>query len=635
MTAHAFPSLETFRSIELLIDHCVELVIAGEATVDECLAAYPEQRAALEPVLSAAADLAAAPRPQLQPDPTRRAAFMATLRETPQQQPRFRMPSLPTFGSLSLGGLALRAAPAMAVAILAIVIVFAQGGSTASASTLTVFSGQVEQQGGSRWQPLADGAKLPQGVSIRTAHGGRALLTFPDGSTATMDGATQVSLVRITVDETTRHIELRHETGRLWNDVVTITGSSGASYTIRTPHATIEAHGTVFETIVDMDTSVASVEGQVRVFAATAADSPRAAGVDLAPGLTVRANAERVDTPREAASSGSISVRAPVAAALTSEDGASTGLLPSGVVFRQLPGVSTTIPTEEAEQRLQVGDLPPGIYMLMLRRYAEGEGSVVIETPAGTRIIDIPADVQSARVSITVDRDGTSVRLLTTEGNGEPVQNVAELAPVRIVDTPRSRSAIGLTIVPRRTEMNVNTPPGQQVTPTRTPTRTPEPRPTDTPTAAPTRPTPTPEPTTAASSTASTVRDALREALQSSDDVPLGRVLSSLLTGDERQDEERLGVLADALESESRARDRINQLIESGNVPGLSRDLPDAIDRVERGGNRNLGERLRENLSHSLGLGILNAIDEAVDDTLVDTEELAPLVTSGFDSVLR
>src|SRR5690606_17838724 len=155
------------------------------------------------------------------------------------------LPSLGSIGSMALGASALRfasvAAPALLVAVVAIALVWSTSPRAASAATLTVFSGQVERLEGDKWVPVEDGAPVKEGDTIRTADGSFAMVTFPDGSTATVDAATRLAFEDITVDGE-RQISIRQESGRIWNDVVPIEG--GDSYVIHTPHAVVRAHGT-------------------------------------------------------------------------------------------------------------------------------------------------------------------------------------------------------------------------------------------------------------------------------------------------------------------------------------------------------------------------------------------------------
>ncbi|MDA0302653.1 MAG: hypothetical protein O2822_09010 [Chloroflexi bacterium] len=70
-----------------VIDRCLDDLAAGRVTVSECLARYPEHRAALEPLLLAAASMQALPRrAERAPDRIRRAQLMELIRETPQER---------------------------------------------------------------------------------------------------------------------------------------------------------------------------------------------------------------------------------------------------------------------------------------------------------------------------------------------------------------------------------------------------------------------------------------------------------------------------------------------------------------------------------------------------------------------
>jgi hypothetical protein len=607
---------------EDVLDLCVEALVAGTSSIEACLARFPEHREALEPALRDVAALVSLPVPPSRPDSARRASFMAALRETPQQAPRrrFGLPSIPVLPWFEtppsqrfsealrvsgFGAFALRAVPAAAVALLAIIVVLAQGGGTASAATLTVFTGQVERQVDGTWQALDDGARVQEGESIRTVSASHALLTFPDGSTAALEPDTQVALQRLDVNGR-RQIELTQATGRLWNDVVTVTGST--SYLVRTPHATVEAHGTVFETVVNGDTAVTTADGRVRVVSASSS-------VDVLAGQIVRATAERIDTPEQIPFIGEITVRGSLAAALSSPDGGATGLLPSGVVFRQVPGVTTTIPNDGEQQRMFVGDIAPGVYTLVLRRYDEGDGIVVVETPSGRLNIPIPANVQTARILIAIDilDGGVFMRALDTQVE---VVESDEAPAVRVVESARTREAVALNAavaVETEAATVLGTP---AATGTREidqadddqdrddgdsgsddgddrrddrdrpdATRTPE-RGTATATV---RPTP-------ALSFEQELRLATAGALQSGDNERLSALLEDLLSGNDRQDETRLRALA-AVMQDPAARIRIVALIQVGAAPRLSRDLDDAVDEID---DRSLRETLRSGLGELL-----------------------------------
>jgi len=533
------------QTLATIVDGCIEDVLFGIATVEECLDRWPELRVELEPLLRAAVAVSLIPVPGVQPNPARRAAFMAELRATPQQRSRFRMPSLPAFG---LGGSMLRfasvAAPAAVVALIALALVWGGNTSTASAATLTVFAGSVEQQVEGDWLPVADGSTLDEGVTIRTLDAALAMLTFPDGSTATVDASTQVALEHISVNGD-RMISLVQMSGRIWNDVVPI--QQGDSYVIRTPHAVVAAHGTVFETAVNGDTAVLTAEGLVSL----AQDEFR---VDVLAGQVVRASAQRISAPESAPSIGEVRVSGPVSAYLTSPEGAATGVLMNGLVFRQIPGITTTA-TEDSDntqlQRIVLGDAEQGEYSLVLRRYAPGEGTVTVQTASGSVEVAIPENVAIARLPLEVS--ATAGGPLTLSALATELQSVGEVPPVRVVETERSRRAETVAATPRATERPAaaaETPPaaeqgsgGQNST-------------------APGTTTPTGTPRTAATTAApqgapDTWAGRLQDALARGNDGRLAAVLDEILdTDDDAKRATRLALLA-AVMSEPSAAARI------------------------------------------------------------------------------
>ncbi|MCA9851925.1 MAG: FecR domain-containing protein, partial [Dehalococcoidia bacterium] len=516
------------QNLAVIIDRCLEDILLGVATVDECLERWPQHREELGPLLRAAVAVSSIPRPTVSaPDPARRAAFMAQLRETPQERPRFRFPGLPRLGlGTPLMRFASVAAPAAVVALIAIALVWSSGASTASAATLTVFAGQVEQQVDGSWQVLEDGSTLREGSVIRTGDMSFAMITFPDGSTATVDALTQLAFDRITVDGE-RQIDLNQASGRVWNDVVPI--EDGDSYVIRTPHAVVEAHGTVFETIVNGETAVVTAEGIVSL---EQADS----SVQVVAGQIVRASAAGFTAPQPITTAGEIRVTGPVAAYLTSPEGAATGVLLNGLVFRQIPGVTTSsveVRDGTQVQRLTVGDAEAGAYSLVLRRYGPGEGSVTVSSAGTDFTLQVPETVEIARLPL--DLGSTETGAVVVRAMSASLESVGEAPQVRVVESERTREVEDQQSPVREekpaevvaTSAAGGSSSAAPATPTAaaTPARTPS---------APPTPTATPD----------TFEADLRTVLAFGNNRELSDVLDRVLEGDDDAKFERLAVLA-------------------------------------------------------------------------------------------
>ena len=430
------------RSLEEIVDFCIDEIAAGRLGIEQALGRWPEHRAELGALLGAAFAISELPEvPEHAPDAERRADFLSAIRTTPQDSPQRsrRWLALPSLGSLfgtSLPRLATIAAPAAAIAVIAIVLTLGGGASPASASTLTVFAGAVEREQDGGWQALDDGATLEQGDHLRTTEAGHALLTFADGSTAALDPATELVIEQATVNGE-RSIALHQLAGRIWNDVAP--GATPASYVVRTADAVIEAHGTTFETLVTGDqTAVVTAEGTVEVVHGDAHTSVTAGQVLQ---IARQQLVDAVQTHAAASAPVTLTVFGPFVASLQSASGAATGALPSGVTFQQIPGVTTSDPGD-GRQQLLFFDIEPGRYEFTLRRIGaarDAAGRLTLDAPNGSRSIELPATVQSItiRVEIAVQDGRVTIHLIDTEARPTSTDH----APERIVDSPRITDA--------------------------------------------------------------------------------------------------------------------------------------------------------------------------------------------------
>jgi len=429
---NAGPSLP----LDQVIDRCIDDITAGRRSVADCLAAFPEHREDLAPLLMAAAAVRSLPPvPDRTPDRARRAAFMNELARTPQQS-RHRGPrlALPRFDGLRGRVLAFAsvAAPATAVAVLALALMLGRGSTPASASTLTVFAGSVEQERDGTWQLIADGDTLREGARLRTTADGRAMLTFPDGSTATLAPTTELVLERVRVNGV-RDVILDQRSGRLWNDVVA-DARIGATYVVRTNGVVTTVTGTVFETAVtDGETAVTTAAGVVSVAAGSDA-------IEVARGESVRATGERIQELAVTPPTAAVEVDAPYTASLIASDGAATGARPDGVTFSQIAGATTTDPAA-GPQRIDLLRPTPGDYTLVLRPYADGGGVVVIAVAGEvlTIPVDGPDDIKIAlRVAVIDGRPAIEVL------EREDVAGIIDAVRERVVETRRTTEAVSV-----------------------------------------------------------------------------------------------------------------------------------------------------------------------------------------------
>lgn len=418
-----------------VLDACLDEVRAGRQSVEQCLARWPQYAGALEPALRAALAVSALAVPEPPPDPARRAQFMAALRATPQQRPQpWRRPlgalAHALGGALQLGAVL---APAAAVAAAALVLVLGRGGSNAEASTLTVFAGNVERVEGSGWVALRDGDRLPEGTRLRTDAAGRVLLTFADGSTVAVDPQTEMTIERAHVNGA-REIVLRQWSGRLWNQVAP-DARANASFTVRTPDATVVVHGTVFETaITNGETAVTTAQGLVEVQTAKQR-------VVVPPGEAASARQDGVQPlarPR-ARTPAALTVSAPFVASLIGPDGRATGALPGGVLYQQIPGALSSDPAA-GPQRIALGDVRSGEYALVLRRAGPGAGTLVVDAEGRERALPLDAAAETYTVRLRVTA-ATAQTVVAVEGGVQATGSERLAQPERIVVPERAVQA--------------------------------------------------------------------------------------------------------------------------------------------------------------------------------------------------
>ena len=430
--------------LEEIVDRCVDDIAADRLAADDALARWPDRREELTPLLEMAIAMRDLPPvPERAPDPDRRAAFMTSIAAAPQQRPKRR-----AVAALQgwLGGLTIAlprvaavAAPAAAIAVVAVFLVLSTGADRASASTLTLFGGSVEHQRDGEWLPLLDGATLNEGDRIRTLADGQALLTFQDGSTAALDPGTELVIERAAMSGE-GHVTLQQLQGRIWNDVAPTQGAS--TYVVRTPDAVVEAHGTTFETTVgDGATDVVTASGIVEV----AAGDQR---VRLAPGQVLRVSDDQIVTDAaphvSSAAPAVLRIEGPFVASLRSASGAATGALPTGVVYHQIPGVSTTNPGD-GPQILRFFDIAPGRYVLVIRGI-DGRpipGRATLEANGRIETAELPAVLAVMRIRIDIGIDGGIVSLTLVDA--EPIAFDPVDGNERIVDSPRTADAIAVS----------------------------------------------------------------------------------------------------------------------------------------------------------------------------------------------
>ncbi|HZP97880.1 MAG TPA: FecR family protein [Candidatus Limnocylindria bacterium] len=135
----------------------------------------------------------------------------------------------------------------------------------AAATTLTIIGGDVSvRHGPTAFVAAADGEVLNEGDAVRTGNDGRAVLTYFEGSTVTIEPASEIAIdAASAAPDGGTIVVMTQSAGRTWHVVTKlITGSS--KYEVRTPASTASVRGTEFQVDSSSDTTtVTTTEGTV------------------------------------------------------------------------------------------------------------------------------------------------------------------------------------------------------------------------------------------------------------------------------------------------------------------------------------------------------------------------------------
>lgn len=446
-----------------VIEDCLR-ALRGGASREDCLAAYPELRAQLGPILGTASALKTAPRAGLAAAAKDR--VRAGLIESIGQEPRSKRQS-------ELWNLRLALVPALAAAIAAIMVLvslspFSDSNVARADTVLSVLQGTVLVETESGLVEARDGMLLKPNDRVITRDGARAVLTFFDGSTVTLEANTSLLINQVTERDGQLSALLTQDSGQTWTHIPSDLGL--AEVRINTPNALLATEDGTFETTVsDGQTRVATGAGAVRVESGNSQTSVpggsesevRTPGVVTEPSLAAAPESELV-----------VVIRGAAFGYLTDPNGSTVGVIAPGVPVIQISGASVHRDGDSLIIRIPNPD--QGGYVLGLASRAGGGASVSARMggdDAVTRLAEFdlgPDDSWTVRFRI----DGDRVTRAGAERDIEPAP-----APAIITDTAADK-ALEVTPEPRPEPTSTPTP---QPEPSSTPEPTKEPEPTATP----------------------------------------------------------------------------------------------------------------------------------------------------------
>ena len=253
---------------------------------------------------------------------------------------------------------------------------FPRGGEALSAlnsAVLAVLRGDVHAQRGNKdFEPAIDGDLLATGDVVRADQQGRAVLTFFDGSSLSVEPGSQVkvlSLARTGSDGL--QVTIEQLSGRTWASVRSLT-APGSRFELRTPTLTAVVRGTAFETLVETVngqpvTTIRTTEGTVVVQAEGGGETTVTAGnqVTVPEGGQAPPAQPQPPAPR-------VQVQGNVAYLVIDPRGRSCGTGAGGVV-RQIPRCDVQ------GGAVTIGDVVSGVYAFALTTPQPGAATLTVE----------------------------------------------------------------------------------------------------------------------------------------------------------------------------------------------------------------------------------------------------------------
>ena len=264
------------QRLDEILDLNLALLKTGQATIEDCLAQYPEHAADLRPLLEVALAVSQAPAEGARPEALA-AGKRKMLKALAEKERR------PSTGLTFLGqrrAPALRPALATAVVAAVVLVLLVIGGLSlrpwlqapaGQTATLERTSGVVEimPAGSDAWQLALNGAEIGLGDRVRTAASSSVALVFFDGSITEMEAHTEVAVAQMRSQRAgDRTITLYQQIGQTHHHVQPSHGSA-SRFEIETPSAVIAVHGTEFSLSVESDgvSHIAVIKGVVDVTA--------------------------------------------------------------------------------------------------------------------------------------------------------------------------------------------------------------------------------------------------------------------------------------------------------------------------------------------------------------------------------
>lgn len=262
--------------------------------------------------------------------------------------------------------------------------------SYASGTMLTIVAGDVsvQQTGQLNYQPGRDGMTLQAGDFVKTTPNGFAVITFFDGSTASLDPGTEVgisSLLRNRPGQASAiAIALQQKSGAMWTRIAPM-ASQSSLFQIDTPASVVVVRGTLLLTEVAENgaTTVRCYEGTAQVRAVnTEVEAAQFTRVVTQPGQPPQPATPQPAPPQRLV----ITTSPQVWARVLDLSGRTTGFVYPGVPISQIPESISGL-SAGPERRFEVPVTRSGEFTIVLEGALDGEYQIVVQGLSDTATV--------------------------------------------------------------------------------------------------------------------------------------------------------------------------------------------------------------------------------------------------------
>lgn len=274
-----------------------------------------------------------------------------------------------------------------------------------AATTVTVIAGDIQVRHGAAgsFVTATDGEVLTAGDTIRTGDASRAILTYFEGSTVSVEPNSELTIEDASAYADGSTVVVMQQTfGRTWHVVTKlITGNS--KYEVKTPASTASVRGTAF--LVDSDaehTVVTTTEGTVVARVVDPERSGRTVDVPVPAGKTH----EQKKNARPAPAATAPEPERTVTVTLDDQNslvidtmGRANGIDKNGKVRLETPG-ARLVRTEDGRLQIVLPNVPDGRLEALVRR-ADGA-----EIDVQTTVEDRGAEPVKVQGKVTADTSG-------------------------------------------------------------------------------------------------------------------------------------------------------------------------------------------------------------------------------------